>query len=64
MDVLTNMERISDHCSNVAARIIGSESDAELDSHRLRRVLHEGAMPNYNELLNSYMGKYYAGLEQ
>lgn len=64
LDVLTNMERISDHCSNVAARIIGSESDTGLDSHRLRRTLHEGAMPNYNELLNGYMGKYYAGLRQ
>lgn len=64
LDVLTNMERISDHCSNVAARIIGSESDTGLDSHRLRRTLHEGAMPNYNDLLNGYMGKYYAGLRQ
>lgn len=64
LDVLTNMERISDHCSNVAARIIGSESDAGLDSHRLRRTLHEGVMPNYNQLLDGYMGKYYAGLGQ
>lgn len=64
LDVLTNMERISDHCSNVATRIIGSESDAALDSHQLRRALHDGAMPNYNELLEQYMGKYYAGLKQ
>ena len=58
LDILTNMERISDHCSNIGARIMGSMQDSDKDSHELRRVLHMGQQGNYNELLSEYKDKY------
>ena len=62
LDVLTILERISDHCSNIAARIIGVERDEELDAHALRRELHNGAVTNYNDMLEEYKHKYYSHL--
>lgn len=60
LEILTNLERISDHCSNVAARILGSESEDEhFDAHALRRNLHAGYVPNFNEMLSGYKEKYY-----
>ncbi len=59
LDVLTNMERISDHCSNIAVRIMGAEQeDSEKDAHELRRSLHLGQQSNFNELLDGYKEKY------
>ena len=37
LDVLNNAERISDHCSNIAARLIGAEGGVDYDSHTLKR---------------------------
>jgi phosphate:Na+ symporter len=36
LDVLNNAERISDHCSNVAARLIGMDAGEDYDSHTSR----------------------------
>ena len=63
LEILTNLERISDHCSNVAARIVGRESDdAHFDAHAFRRNMHDGYVPNFNEMLSQYKQKYYAPL--
>lgn len=65
LEILTNLERISDHCSNVAARIIGNESgNAHFDAHELRRNLHAGFVPNFNGMLADYKKKYFLPLEQ
>ena len=59
LEILTNLERIADHCSNIAARLIGSESnDTEFDAHELRRRLHDGHVPDYNITLAQYEKKY------
>lgn len=58
LDILTNMERISDHCSNIAVRIMCSEQDSIRDSHELRRALHLGLQSNFNKLLEQYKEKY------
>ena len=58
LDILTNMERISDHCSNIAVRIMGAEQDGTQGSHELRRALHLGMQNNFNELLEVYKEKY------
>ncbi len=58
LDVLNNMERIADHCSNVAARLIGMESGDELDAHTLKRELHETTTGDYGEELAAYHKKY------
>ena len=36
LDVLNNVERISDHCSNVAARLVGTSEGDDYDSHTLK----------------------------
>lgn len=58
LEVLTNYERISDHCSNIAARLISVEED-EMDPHALRRSLHAGEHAGYNELAKEYREKYH-----
>ena len=35
LDVLNNAERISDHCSNIAARLVGMSEGDDYDSHTL-----------------------------
>ncbi|MEG0179630.1 MAG: PhoU domain-containing protein, partial [Oscillospiraceae bacterium] len=61
LEILTNLERVSDHCSNVAARVIGGEAtDGHFDAHELRRSLHDGAVPGYNKMLAEYKEKYYS----
>lgn len=57
LEVLTNYERISDHCSNVAARLISVE-DETIDPHTLRRSQHAGDIPRYNDLAHHYREKY------
>ena len=63
LEVLTNLERIADHCSNIAARIIGAESDGQFDAHEMRRRLHEGYVEGFNEKLEQYKQKYLPQLE-
>jgi phosphate:Na+ symporter len=63
LEVLSNFERISDHCSNVAARLISDASDAP-DTHALLRKLHKGLEEPYNELRARYREKYYEPLTQ
>ena len=63
LEILTNLERISDHCSNIAARIVGKESeDDHFDAHEFRRNMHDGYVPNCNEMLAQYKLKYYTPL--
>lgn len=65
LEVLTNLERIADHCSNVAVRIIGSDSaDEKFDAHEMRRRLHDGHVEDYNEKLQEYGGKYITALQE
>ena len=55
-DILTNLERTSDHCSNIAACIIDT-SNNRLDLHEIVREV-KGAYPEYSSLYNSYLEKY------
>ena len=64
LEVLADYERISDHCSNVAARMISLSMDAEnFDPHALRREMHKGQIFHYEERVNKYREKYYALVE-
>lgn len=63
LEILTNLERISDHCSNVAARIVGEESeDDHFDAHEFRRNMHNGHVRDFNVMLKEYKQRYYAPL--
>ena len=55
-DVLTNLERVSDHCSNIAGCVIDA-SEHNLNVHEtLRETRHGGA--KYEEMYQEYSKKY------
>ena len=47
-DILTNYERVSDHCSNIAAALIEIQAD-ELDMHRYIDVKVKGSDPQFQK---------------
>ena len=61
LDVLTNAERISDHCSNIAARLIGDEMD-DPDVHARKHSLLAGQDAEFNARLATFEEKYLAPL--
>ena len=48
LDVLNNVERISDHCSNIAARLIGMNQGEDYDSHTLKSLMHHNPTKEYS----------------
>lgn len=62
LDILTNLERVSDRCSNIALYIIGRASDKEFNTHTYTKELHEGKWEDYNNKYINYTQKYYAEL--
>lgn len=48
LDVLNNVERISDHCSNIAARLIGTNQGDDYDSHTLKSLMHHNPTKEYS----------------
>ena len=48
LDVLNNVERISDHCSNIAARLIGMNQGDDYDSHTLKSLMHHNPTKEYS----------------
>ncbi|MBO4407272.1 MAG: Na/Pi cotransporter family protein [Clostridia bacterium] len=57
-DLLTNFERVSDHCSNVAAAIIELEAD-EFDTHRYLGVVKEKRSEDFENHYQEYKNKYF-----
>lgn len=55
-DLITNLERISDHCSNVGVRIIETAHDS-MDTHRYLKSV-KGTSDTYNLLLANFSEKY------
>jgi len=68
LELLINLERISDHCSNVALNVIRQTSSSKHidieDAHEYIRLIHQGASPEYNRLYADYREKYYLPVEQ
>ena len=48
LDVLNNVERISDHCSNVEARLVGTSEGDDYDSHTLKSLMHHNPSKEYS----------------
>ena len=48
LDVLNNAERISDHCSNIAVRMVGMEAGDDYDSHTLKSIMHHNPSKEYS----------------
>ncbi len=64
LDLLTNFERIADHCSNIAVYVIElADRDTEFDPHLYLRSLHEGKTEKYSADYQYYERKYLARLE-
>lgn len=57
-DLLTNFERISDHCSNVAAAIIELEAD-EFDTHKYLGVVKEKRSEDFENHYQEYKNRYF-----
>lgn len=57
-DLLTNYERISDHCSNIAVCFIEIANDS-FETHEYLNQLKEGDEKEYNDMYEEYKEKYY-----
>ena len=59
MDLFGNVERISDHCSNVAVHVLQrlSETD-DFDAHFERNEMHKGVSEAYRTLFDCYRSLY------
>ncbi|MCI8455220.1 MAG: Na/Pi cotransporter family protein [Lachnospiraceae bacterium] len=56
-DISTNLERVSDHCSNIAVSVIEIERDG-FDAHGYLEHLKKGNDPQFKALVESYRRKY------
>lgn len=56
-DLLTDYERIADHCANVAVDLLESEKE-EFRSHEYHKSLEYRQNEQYNSYFNYYKGKY------
>ena len=65
LELLTNLERISDHCSNIAVYIIGYHSKRDsLDRHEYLKRIHDGEAADYSSAFQTYREKYFTRIEQ
>lgn len=59
LDLLVNLERISDHCSNIAVYVMGAQkSSSILNRHEYIQAQHENSSTEYIALTEQYMTKY------
>ena len=57
-DLLTNFERISDHCSNIAACLIEMTHDS-METHEYLNNLKYGGVEEFSKMYEEYKAKYY-----
>ena len=56
-DLLTNYERVADHCSNIAVSLIET-SAGSFDTHEYLSEVKEGGSKDYTDLYHAYTKKY------
>lgn len=65
LELLTNLERISDHCSNIAVYIIGFNNEKDsLNRHEYLKRIHGGEADDYNINSDYYYNKYFVRIEK
>ncbi len=68
LELLINLERISDHCSNVAIVILRQTAPKDdlvhIDTHAYTHELHHGHNPLFEQLYAKSKAKYYEPLEK
>lgn len=57
-DLLTNYERISDHCSNIAVCFIEIANDS-FETHEYLNIIKSGAIKEFEDMYETYKQKYY-----
>ncbi len=63
LEVVNNLERVADHCSNVGVAIIQLHSDEKLfNSHEYLEVESLRQTEEYSRIYNSFLEKYYTPL--
>lgn len=66
LELLINLERISDHCSNVAMLIVRQTtpgSAALPDTHAYLKYLHSGGDQDFDRLFSQYRTQYFSPIE-
>ena len=64
LEILTNLERISDHCSNIAIHILTiCEGRGRYDAHEYIKKAHNTPDSIYTAKLDEYMEKYFTKIE-
>ena len=64
IELLTNLERISDHCSNAAVHIIGFSNEKDnLNRHEYIKRIHDGGVEEYNKSAEYYNQKYFTRIK-
>ncbi|MCI7803813.1 MAG: Na/Pi cotransporter family protein [Oscillospiraceae bacterium] len=60
LDILSDMERVADHCSNVGVHILSKNSSPkdELNHHEYIEKVHKGESREYKEALEQYSLRY------
>ena len=65
LEILTNLERIADHCSNIGLHIIGSQKSARhYESHEYIKRAHEATDAEYVGFYEEDMKRYYTAIEK
>ena len=63
LEVVNNLERVADHCSNVGVAIIQLYSEEKLfNSHEYLEVETARQTEEYSRIYNDFMAKYYTPL--
>ncbi|MEG2144698.1 MAG: PhoU domain-containing protein, partial [Oscillospiraceae bacterium] len=64
LEILTNMERIADHCSNIAVHVLNvCGGKGRYDAHEYIKKSHETPDKAYEDNINAYMEKYFSKIE-
>ena len=59
IEIINNLERIADHCTNIALSVVQRQStDEDLNSHDYAKELHREMTSAYEEILDEYQKKY------
>lgn len=59
LDILSDMERVADHCSNIGVNILSKNNlKYELNHHEYIAKIHKGETKEYMEAYNEYLSKY------
>lgn len=60
-DCINDLERVADHCSNIASSVLETE-DTHLSGYDYMRTLDQKQQDEYSEHLNAYIEEYYNAL--